>query len=279
MAPGGAGAGPLGIVAGAGRLPRLIVDACKQAGRPVFVVALDGFAESGLVEGVPHRWVNLAAAAGAFSTLRQAGVGEVVLAGAVRRPSLAELRPDWRSLRFLARVAGRALGDDGLLKAVVAEIESEGFRVLSVPDVLAEATAPTGPLGRHVPDAEARSDIARGIAVAVALGAADVGQAVVVQQGIVLGVEAVEGTDALLARCAALRRAGPGGVLVKIAKPGQERRADLPTIGPETVRNAAAAGLRGVAIEAGATLVVDAGLVAQAADQLGVFVIGVDRDG
>ncbi|MBL8671353.1 MAG: UDP-2,3-diacylglucosamine diphosphatase LpxI [Alphaproteobacteria bacterium] len=279
MAPGGAGAGPLGIVAGAGRLPRLIVDACKQAGRPVFVVALDGFAEPGLVEGVPHRWVNLAAAAGAFPTLRQAGVGEVVLAGAVRRPSLAELRPDWRSLRFLARVAGRALGDDGLLKAVVAEIESEGFRVLSVPDVLAEATAPTGPLGRHVPDVEARSDIARGIAVAVALGAADVGQAVVVQQGIVLGVEAVEGTDALLARCAALRRAGPGGDLVKIAKPGQERRADLPTIGPETVRNAAAAGLRGVAIEAGATLVVDAGLVAQAADQLGVFVIGVDRDG
>jgi DUF1009 family protein len=134
---------------------------------------------------------------------------------------------------------------------------------------------PEGALSALLPDAQALSDIARGVAVVQALGALDIGQAAVVQQGMVLGVEAIEHTDALLARCGELRREGPGGVLVKCAKPGQERRADLPTIGVSTVANAHAAGLRGIAVEAGATLVLDRAAVGAEADRLGLFVVAV----
>jgi DUF1009 family protein len=185
------------------------------------------------------------------------------------------LRPDWRAARFFAKIGWRALGDDGLLRAVIKELESEGFRVIGADSILAAALAPRGPLGALVPDAQAEADIAHGIGVARALGSLDIGQAVVVQQGIVLGVEASEGTDALIARCATLRRAGPGGVLVKIAKPGQERRADLPTIGLHTVTAAAAAGLSGIAVEAGATFVLDRPALAAAADHAGLFVVGI----
>jgi hypothetical protein len=172
-------------------------------------------------------------------------------------------------------VSYRALGDDGLLSAIVREVESEGFRVVGADTLLGTALTGEGPLGKHRPDEQALADIARGLQVVRALGAIDVGQAAVVQQGLVLGVEAIEGTDALLARCAGLKREGIGGVLVKAAKPGQERRADLPTIGRHTVRSAAAAGLRGIAVEAGASLVIDPPAVAAMADEVGLFVMGV----
>ena len=197
------------------------------------------------------------------------------MAGPVRRPSLASIRPDWRAAKFLARIGLRALGDDGLLGAIIKEFELEGFRVVGVHDVLGSLLAPEGPLGAIVPDAEARADIERGLEVARAIGAVDVGQAVVVQQGIVLGVEAVEGTDALIERAGRLKREGPGGVLVKIAKPGQERRADLPTVGVGTVQAAARAGLRGIAVEASMALVMDRPAGAAAADRAGLFVIGI----
>ncbi len=186
------------------------------------------------------------------------------------------MRPDWRAAKFFAQVGYRALGDDGLLSAVVKELEREGFRVVGVDDFLeADALLPAGPLGRFLPDARATADIEHGLRLARAIGALDIGQAVIVQQGLVLGVEAIEGTDGLLRRCAGLRRDGPGGVLVKTAKPGQERRVDRPTIGVHTVILAAEAGLRGIAAEAGATLVLDRAEVIRAADDAGLFVVGV----
>jgi DUF1009 family protein len=151
-----------------------------------------------------------------------------------------------------------------------------GFLVVGADDILgADDLMPLGLLGRHRPDDEAKADIEHGMRVAHALGAVDIGQAVIVQQGLVLGVEAAEGTDELLRRCAALRRDGPGGVLVKMAKPGQERRADRPTIGPRTVALAAASGLRGIAAEAGMALVIDRAELVRVADQAGFFLIGV----
>ena len=176
---------------------------------------------------------------------------------------------------MFAKTGARALGDDGLLSALVRALEDEGFRMVGADDVVSDLLAPQGPLGAVAPEAEAKADIALGIDVALALGALDVGQAVVVQQGLVLGVEAAEGTDALIERCGGLRRAGPGGVLVKVKKPGQDRRVDLPTIGVSTVTAAAAAGLSGIAVEAGGTLVMDRSAVAETADRVGVFVIGV----
>ena len=267
--------GKLGIVAGGGQLPRRLVESCRATGRDVFVLALEGAAEPETVRGVPHAWCRIGAAVTGLSLLRQNNVTELVLAGSVRRPSLVTLCPDWRAAKLFARIGYRALGDDGLLSAVVSELEQEGFRVINPDRLLDREIIRPGPLGIIQPDRRSEADIEHGLGIARALGALDIGQSVVVQQGLVLGVEAIEGTDELLRRCAALRREGPGGVLVKVEKPGQERRADRPTIGPRTVALAAETRLLGIAVEANATIVIDRDEVIRAADQAGLFVVGI----
>lgn len=263
----------LGIIAGQGDLPALVADAADSQGRDTFILALEGQTDRDLVEGRDHGWVPLGAVGSAIDALRGAGCRDVVFAGAVRRPSLFSLGLDARGAKVFAKLGKAALGDDRLLTVLVKELESEGLCVVGADDVLTGLLVEPGVLGRHAPDEIAEIDIALGLEVAKAIGALDIGQAVVVQQGIVLGVEGVEGTDGLVRRCADLRRDGPGGVLVKIKKPEQERRVDLPTVGPDTVRAAAAAGLRGIVIEAGATLVLHREALLEAADAAGLFVV------
>lgn len=267
----------LGIIAGGGDLPFQVAKACERQGRPYFILALEGFASPQLLdENRPGTVVRMGAAGKSFDLLHQNGVTEVLMVGPVRRPSFSDLRPDWRAAKFFARVGLRALGDDGLLRGVIKEIEAEGFRVVGVNDILGEEIlAPAGVMGRHQPDEQGWSDIARGMDVAIGLGALDVGQGCVVQQGIVLAVEAVEGTDAMLARCGPLRRDGAGGVLVKACKPQQEERADLPTVGVLTVEAAHAAGLRGIAVSAGSALMVHRAQTIARADELGLFLVGL----
>ena len=267
----------LGIVAGGGGLPRYLVECCRATGRDVFVLALEGAAELATVQGVPHAWCRLGAAATGLALLRENHVTELVLAGGIRRPSLAALRPDWRAAKLFARIGYRALGDDGLLSAVVEELEREGFRVVGADQLLDRTLVPEGPLGRLRPDQQAQADIEYGLRIARTLGALDVGQAVIVQQGFVLGVEAIEGTDELLRRCGRLRREGLGGVLIKVEKPGQEPRVDRPTIGLHTVALAAETGLRGIAVEAHATIMLDRDEVIRAADQADLFLVGLPR--
>jgi len=230
------------------------------------------------VLGFEHVWVRLGQAGRTIAELKKAGVVDLVMAGAVRRPSFADLALDWRGAKFFASIGARAIGDDSLLRAVARELELEGFRLVGADSILSGSTVAFGVLGRHVPDVQAMEDIARGFDVARVLGLADVGQAVVVQQGLVLGVEAIEGTDSLLERVGGLRRAGPGGVLVKAAKPQQDRRLDLPTIGPGTIVRAAAAGLRGVAIEASAVIVLDQPATIAVADDSGLFLYAGARE-
>jgi len=267
----------LGILAGGGNLPGRVAAAAQAAGRRVFLVGLEGFAEATVLAPFPHATARIGAAGRILSLLRDNACHDLVLVGPVRRPSLLDLRPDAEGARLLARVGRAAFaGDDGLLAAVVRVLGDEGFSVIGAHEVLTEAVGPKGLLTRTGPDAAALADIARGMAVARALGSVDVGQCCVVQQGIVLAVEAIEGTDAMLTRAATLRRPGPGGVLVKLVKPGQERRADLPTIGIGTVRAAAEAGLRGVAFEAGGTLLAERAAMVATADSAGLFLLGVD---
>ncbi|WP_342780630.1 LpxI family protein [Nitrospirillum amazonense] len=261
-------------MAGGGDLPSRLVDTCRALGRPVFVVALDGQGAT-VPPDVPQATFRIGAAGAILDRLRAEGVGEIVLAGRVRRPSLAEMRPDWFAAKFFARIGAKALGDDGILRALVATLEEEGFAVVAVQALVQGLLSPAGPMGALAPDAAAEADIHHGVAVARTLGLLDVGQAVVVQQGLVLGVEAIEGTDALIERCGGLRRAGPGPILVKMRKPQQDIRLDLPTIGVTTVRKAAAHGFRGIAVEAGGTLTLGAEQVAQAADAAGLFVTGI----
>ncbi len=268
---------PLGILAGGGDLPRRIIQACRDQNREFFVIAFKGQTPKETVFSVPHAWVRLGAAGKTVDLLHEAGVKDLVMAGRIRRPSIAALRPDAWAARVFAKAGVKALGDDGLLSSIVKVLEKkEGFRVVGPDALLPDLLAPEGVLGAVEPDDVALADIQRGVEVARGVGALDVGQAAVVQQGFVLAVESVEGTDAMIARSGEMRRQGaPGGVVVKVSKPEQEKRADLPTIGPSTIKAASAAGLRGVAVEAGGALIIDREGVVKAADAAGIFVMGV----
>ena len=267
----------MGIVAGGGPLPGQVAAAAQSAGRKVFIVGMEGFADPRVLAPYPHCFLRITAAGRILAALRAHGCRDLVMVGPVGRPSFLHLRPDAEGARILARL-GRAVfkGDDGLLAAVIRIMEEEGFHVMGAHEVLREILAPAGVLTRIAPDAQAMADIARGVSVVTALGAVDVGQACVVQQGLVLAVEAIEGTDAMIERTTALRRDGVGGVLVKLTKPNQDRRADLPTIGPRTVRKAAGAGLRGLAFEAGSTILAEREALIAEADAASLFLFGFD---
>jgi DUF1009 family protein len=269
----------LGIIAGGGVLPVKVAAAARAAGRGVFIVGLEGFADPAILAPWPHEIRRLGAASRIVAALRENGCQDLVMIGPVRRPSLLDLRPDVEGAKLLTRIGRAAFaGDDGLLAAVIRVLTEEGFRVIGAQEIIQEVLAPAGVLTRTRPDAQAMADINRGVRVVGLLGSADVGQACVVQQGLVLAVEAIEGTDAMLRRAGELRRDGIGGVLVKLVKPGQDKRADLPTIGADTVRNAAAAGLRGVAFEAKATILAEREACLAAADAAGVFLLGLDPE-
>lgn len=268
-------AAKLGILAGGGPLPGNLIEACKSSGRDYFVLAFEGQADPDVIGEAPQAWVRLGAVEEAIGRLRAEQCEELVLAGPVQRPSLAELRPDRRAARFLARGL-LSKGDNGLLGAVVRSLEEEeGFRVVGADTILADLRAVAGPFGRHTPTPDDNADIACGVDAVHEIGRLDIGQAVVIRQGAVLGVEDTEGTEALLRRCGAQQGEGHGGVLVKLPKPGQEKRADLPTIGPRTVAGAADAGLAGIAVAAGATLVIEPDRVIADADAAGLFVVGI----
>src|SRR5215472_10322590 len=266
----------LGILAGGGELPRLLIGACRDEGRPFHVVAFRGHAEERTVTDVPHDWVRLGAVAETFRSLRAAEVKELVFAGRIARPSLKQLRPDWRAARFIAHIGGRLLSDNRLLEAIMLEFEQEGFRVIGPADVAASLLARPGPYGQLTPTAAEAEAISLGLAAARSHGLADRGQAAVVQAGEVLGLEGPDGTDALIDGAAPRQAGGGGAILVKARKPQQQMRADPPVIGAATIRHAAMARFRGVAIEAGGVLVIDAPSVAAVADAAGMFVIGIE---
>jgi len=265
----------LGLLAGRGDLPKRIIHQCVKEGRPFHIIAFKGQTEPELVADHPHTWVRLGAAGTTLSVLKEQGAIDIVMAGRIKRPSIAALRPDAWTLKFLAKTGAGAFGDDGLLRRLIDELEKAGFRVVGAHDLLDDLLAPVGILGTVHPDEQAQRDIEKGFSIAHSLGDLDIGQAVVIQDGLVLAVEAIEGTDAMLHRVGDLKREGLGGVLIKAKKPKQENRADLPTIGVRTLENAHNAGLRGVAVEANATIIVDLQGVTAKADELGLFLIGV----
>jgi DUF1009 family protein len=286
MTAGDTPAGALAVICGAGELPRVVAAAVAGQRRRVVMFPLVGWADRGVVTGYAHHWIHVGQI-GRFARLAGAeGCSEVVMIGALVRPSLSQLRFDWSTLRALPRLA-RAFraGDDGLLSEVGKIVESHGLRMRGAHEVAPDILIPAGVLGSLAPNARQQSDIARGFALLAAIGPHDIGQAVVVADGRVLAVEAAEGTDDMLARVAALRAsgrvrlAGRSGVLVKAPKPGQDRRYDLPAIGLRTIEGAVAAGLAGIAVESGGAITADLQAVVSAADAAGLFLIGVGRPG
>ncbi len=273
----------LGIIAGGGVMPLRVADAARRAGRPVFAVLLSGFADPAEWQDYPHGVARLGEVGTALGLLRQAGARDLVLAGRVKRPSILSLRLDAEGARLLARIGRKALfgGDDALLTAVVTVLREQGFNPVGAQEVFHQLLIEEGVATRARPDEEALADIRRGVSVCWHLGHADTGQGCVVQQGLVLAVEAIEGTDAMLARSGPLHREGPGGVLVKLVKPSQSKLVDLPVIGPDTIRAAVAAGLRGIAVEARrdghyGTIVVDRDTTISEADAAGLFLVAIN---
>ena len=269
----------LGIIAGSGGLPGQIASAHDRRGGGVFMIAFEGITSPDVLDGRDHAWFRLGRVQAVLDSLHAAAVEDVVMAGPVPRPSMSSLGFDGRAAKILFRAGRRAFGDDGLLSAIASELEGEGFRVVGVETVVDGILAPLGCIAGPELDDIALTDIERGVLVLERLAPVDVGQSVAVQEGLVLAVEAIEGTNGMIARAGTLKRSGPCPVLVKMAKADQERRIDLPTIGPDTVRSAAAAGFRGIAVQAGASLLIDGDEVRRVAAEAGIAVVGIDVHG
>ncbi len=267
----------LGLIAAGGGLPVEIAEHCSGSGRELFVVRLRGFAGPGLKD-YDGADIGIAELGKCIVVLKRAGCQAVCLAGAVKRPDFAELVPDVRSLALLPKaIVAAGKGDDALLRLMIREFEAEGFVVEGAQEVMRSLTLPVGLLGRIQPAEDDLADARQALNAARNIGRQDIGQAAVVSQGVLLESEDQEGTDALLTRIAKLpgRQTGQG-VLAKAPKPIQDIRVDLPTIGLNTVRAVADAGLAGLVGEAGRLLVVDRAAVAALADELGVFILGVE---
>jgi UDP-2,3-diacylglucosamine hydrolase len=273
---------PLGIIAGAGRFPLALAEAATAQGRPVFCLLLKDIAGPEL-EAYPHVRVGIGRFGAMVKAARRAGCRDLVFIGALVRPHLWSTMPDLEGLRVLPQVVRSYRGgDDHLLRGIAGLFEREGFRLLAAQEVAPELVMPVGPLSRRRPSHEDLSDIAQAMAAMRALGPYDVGQGMIIGTKRIVAVEGAEGTDGMLERCAAMRASGRlkwaagSGILVKAPKPGQDRRIDLPAIGPATVEGAAAAGLRGVAVVAGSTLMIDPQEIVRLADKHDLFVVGID---
>jgi DUF1009 family protein len=282
-APSVAATAPLGILAGGGDMPLAVASAARARGRPVTIVGIKGEA-SAAIANERHGWIGRGQLGTLFRLLRRDGIRDIVLIGGIRqrrmpRVSEFDLGGLWHLVSHLHLLKR---GDDGALRMIARLIESGGFRVVGAADVAPELMAPAGFATARAPDDADWSDILAGYDAARAHGAADRGQAVIVRGGTVVLREGRDGTDGMLAAFTAQHAAGaagrPAGVLVKCLKPTQDRRLDMPTIGPPTVTAAAAAGLAGIAVTAHGTLVADRAGVMAELDRTGLFLVGLDDD-
>jgi DUF1009 family protein len=273
---------PIGLIAAGGVMPFAVADSLIARGVKPVLFALKGACDPVAVERFRHHWISVGQVGRAIKLFRAENCRDLVFIGTLVRPALSEVRLDWGTLRVIGRVwAAFRGGDDHLLSGIGRIFEQDGFRMVGIKDVAPDLLMPEGCLTRAMPDENAAADIARGREVLRALSPFDIGQAAVVIDGHVVGVEDIEGTDGLLARVARLRREGriraraARGVLVKAPKSGQDLRFDLPTIGPRTIAGAAEAELAGIAIVAGNTIVVEPQTMIEAADAAGLFVTGL----
>ncbi len=265
----------LGIIAGKGQLPQELVQYCSLQGIEPYIVALTGFTDETVVQDHAHVWVKLGQVGKIMSFFRSHGVKDLVLIGAVKRPSWSEIRPDLKAIKIISRIGFTVKGDNSLLVALKKELEKDGFTLHGIQNFIPGLLCDEGAIGKYSFSKDQASSVQVGLQASKTLGALDIGQSVVVQDNIVLAVEGVEGTDALIKRSADLQKKGAGAILVKAAKPQQDKSLDLPTIGISTVENAREAGFSGVVVEAGNVLISDRKAVAEYANRYKMFVQGV----
>jgi UDP-2,3-diacylglucosamine hydrolase len=278
--------GPVAIICGGGSLPLTVADAVRQRGRTVVLFPIHGWAEPTAVAGYHHHWLRLGSAGRFFRLARQEGCRDVVMIGNTIRPAIHELRFDWLTIRLLPTIFRIYKGgDDKLLSGIAKVMEDHGFHLIGAHELAPEILVGDGPLSLIKPSKAHVDDIACGLRLISAIANFDVGQAAVIADNRVLAIEAAEGTDLMLDRIVAMRDSGRirvpdnAGVLVKAPKPSQDRRVDLPSLGPKTVEKVARARLAGIAVAAGETIIAEPMRVTEAADRAGIFVVGVRRPG
>ena len=274
---------PLAILCGGGKLPLEVAAEARRGGQGPLMIGVVGSSPPG-IEAYRHVWVRMGEVGKLFAALKEHSIAEIAMVGAMTRPEFSDLRLDWGAVRRAGELSQLfRRGDNGLLVGLARIFEREGIRIVGAHEVAPQLAAPSGPLGPRSPSPDDGADIAMGAGLVEALSPFDAGQGAVVAAGRILAIEAAEGTDAMLARIADLRESrrlrfkGLAGVLVKAPKGGQDLRLDMPAIGPETIRNAAKAQLRGVAVAAGQVLVVERELCAREAEAEGLFVYGFGR--
>ena len=270
----------LGIIAGGGDIPIMLIKHCIAISRPFFVLAIKGNADDNLIkdidENIEHKFIRIGNAGTGFKVLKEKNCEEITLIGTIKRPTIGDLVPDLRTTKFFMKAGMHAKGDDGMLRSLIKDIEADGFAVKGIHEVLPNILVSKGILTKIKPNKDDIEDIKKGVELATAICKLDVGQSVVVQNGLALGLEAIEGTDELIKRCSDYKRKGKGPVLVKIRKPEQDVRADLPTIGCQTVKRAYESGFKGIAIHAGNALIVNQEEVVRLANEHKMFIIGIN---
>ena len=272
----------LGVIAGGGILPLAVAQAARDEGRNVFVLGIAGMVDECDLEPFPHAIAGIGEIGKAMKILRAARCTEVTFAGRVSRPKFSEVKLDAKGAMALPRVLNAARnGDDALMRSILELFENDGFQIIGTDEAAARLLVPAGILGACKPDVQHNADIRKALDVVHAMGLHDIGQAAVVCEGVVLAVEAAEGTDAMLKRVEQLPdtlRGTPSarrGVLVKAPKPNQERRVDLPVVGMATMELVLAAGLSGIAVQAGATLILQRDALIATANKSGIFLVGI----
>ena len=265
------------VIAGGGILPRKLADNFDPSGGRIFFLAFRNITDPEVVAGRHHEWLELGEGQKAIDAMHRNNVDKVVMAGPIQRPAFSSLALDIRALKMLAKGGLKAFGDDGLLSLVAKEIEKEGIKVIGIEQILSGVLTKEGLLAGPAPTKISWDDIKRGLQVLNSLGPSDVGQSIAVQEGIVLAIEAIEGTDQMIERAGSLQRNVSGPILIKISKTNQDKRVDLPTAGPETVNHAIRSGFQGLALEANNSLLLDKDRVIEIAEKNSFFVIGVDQ--
>lgn len=267
----------LAIFAGGGLLPQLIVNERTRNHQETFIVAFQGFTDPEWVNNHPHIWVRLGQVGKTLKALEKQGINKLVFAGHIRRPSWSQIRPDFEGLKLLWKLSRQRIGDDSLLRQLAAVLQKKGIELIGADSILPQCVMPEGTLTDEAPTEKQWQDIEYAYNLLLEWAKLDQGQGIVVQDGLILGIEAIEGTDELIRRCGQYKRPGTGPILIKIKKPQQDSRLDLPTIGEQTIQNAIDAGFAGIAVLEKQALFLEPGTSIEMANKHKIFITGFNR--
>ena len=265
----------LAIIAGNGSIPFYLIEECKKIGREYCLIIIEGHGKELSVKYNPDYIVSLAKMGRAVKYVKNIGIKHILMVGGVKRPSLKNIIPDLWTAKFLTTISSKVSGDNSVLSKLTKALEREGFIIVAPEEVLPNLICPKGTLGKVKPNQQNNEDILTGYRVAKIIGANDIGQSIIIENGLVIAVEAAEGTDRMIKRSLNLKKEKKAGVLIKVIKPMQDKRIDRPVIGIDTIKAVKKAGLDGIALESNEILILNYSDVILYADEEGLFVEGI----